>query len=218
MDPAHLHQVQVLWDKGFGRALGMTSFQEYLATIPEVPKAPPIEYLNRLILVDRRLGFRDGCWSVGLFTSERNSTFISHDLMVEKKLKDVYWMWCQIRHPYDFFGLEVNGPNRGPNDYRRLFKQHPRGREVGLDVIEFAALYAQDPSVVGTKEEPKIVDILNSKHCVDGQYHAYATWLEDSITPCLPRVSYRYESHRCYPAIRWEPEGSHKEINTAVHL
>ncbi|MCI0479515.1 hypothetical protein L0Y59_03140, partial [Candidatus Uhrbacteria bacterium] len=30
-------QAKVLWDKGFGRESGCRSFQDYLATIPEIP-------------------------------------------------------------------------------------------------------------------------------------------------------------------------------------
>ena len=39
-DDARTIQAKVLWDAGFGKELWYKTFEEYLATIPEIPEWP----------------------------------------------------------------------------------------------------------------------------------------------------------------------------------
>lgn len=151
-----LAQTKILWDKGWGTALGLESLKAYRDSVRElageIPKRPPVDYLNKLVLVDRRVQLVDGCRMAGLKFDGSNETFVPHDSTAAKSHGSVYWMWCQDGR---------RNRNKKPSVCRTEFIVCAGGvnREVGLDEFEFVAMYALDPTVIGTKENPHYVDL-----------------------------------------------------------
>ncbi len=148
-------QTKVFWDKGWGTALGLESLKVYRDSVRDlagkIPERPPVDYLNKLILVDRRVQLTDACRMAGLKYHGSDKTFKPYDEKVAKKHGDAYWMWCQDGR---------RNQNKKPSVCRTEFAKIPgAGSEVGLDEFEFVAMYAQDPSVIGTKENPRFIDL-----------------------------------------------------------
>ncbi len=54
-------QAARLWELGIGRALGFSTFEAYVATIPFPSQAAPLPHAPHLILVDERLSWIDLC-------------------------------------------------------------------------------------------------------------------------------------------------------------
>ena len=176
-DDPRIIQAKVLWDKGLGQKViigfdpnmpgidgfgeynvsvpgtpvAAKNFAEYLATIPEPPPRPPIEYLNKLILVDRRVYLVDACRMADLWYAGHNKSSVPFDPNATKQFGDVYWIWCQDGR---------RNRDKAPSTCLREFAVG----EVGLDDFEFVALYLQDPTVIGTKEDPHYLHLLGSMH------------------------------------------------------
>jgi len=188
-DDPRIIQAKVLFDKGVGEALNLASFDDYLATIPEIPEKPPLEYLDRLILVDRRIHLVDACRLVNLKYDGDDNTFKPFDEKVSKKHGDVYWMWCQDGR---------RNRSRKPVNCRKQFSQH----EVGMDAFEFVALFTQDETVIGTKENPHYVDLLGSVH--DGDSSTIACGGLWDGEPRLRSIWGIFPSSYGGSATRWE--------------
>lgn len=164
-----LAQTKVLWDKGWGTALKFESLKAYRDSVRElageIPERPPVDYLNKLVLVDRRVQLVDGCRMAGLKFDGLNETFVPYDAKVAKKHGDVYWMWCQDGR---------RNRNKKPSVCRKEFIVAAGGvsREVGLDEFEFVAIYAQEPTVIGTKENPHYMDLPGAVRADDSDFIA----------------------------------------------
>lgn len=133
-DDARIVQATVLWDKGFGRELKMTSLEEYLASLPAIPAKSPIAYLDRLILVERRVTLVAACRLAGLKFSGNEERLVPFDPEKGKPV-GAYWMWCQDGR---------RNRNKPPSQCRKDFQPG----EIGCDAFEGVAIYAQDPKVI----------------------------------------------------------------------
>jgi hypothetical protein len=197
-DPRSI-QTKVLWDKGWGTALEFTSFDSYHDSIVklagEIPERPPIDYLDKLVLVDRRVQLVDGCRMAGIKFNGSNETFKPYDEKVAKKHGDVYWMWCQDGH---------RNRNKKPSVCRTEFIVATGGvnREVGLDEFEFVSIYVQDPTVIGTKENPHSVDLLGAVHAVNSDDIACGGYQFGELKLYWYWSVYAYP--QCGSASRWE--------------
>lgn len=181
-DDPRVFQAKVLWDKGFGRELGIDSFDAYLATIPETSERPPVDYLNKLILVDRRVDLVDACRLVGLKYNGSDTTFAPFDPKSAHKHGDVYWMWCQ-------------DGRRNRNKKLSVCRAEFAKGEVGLDEFEFTALYAQDPAVIGGGENLYFLDLPGAVHadfsgfvacggCWSSEPELYWLWFDHANSLC----------------------------------
>ncbi len=137
-DDPRFVQTKRLWDLGWGRELKMSSFDEYLATVPRVPDPPPITTYDRLVLVDRRVSLVT-TWLAGVNFDGDNKTFRPFDKMGARSV-GISWIWCND-------GRENRG--RSPRRCRAEF----RNSEFELysfecDAFEGVAIYAQDPGVI----------------------------------------------------------------------
>ena len=130
-----IRQATILWEKGWGRELGVASLEAYLATIPPVPEWP-VDWtvrFDRTVLVDARLALTTSCRLAGLGFPGNDSTLVPFD--PAKTLSGVYWMCCHDGR---------RNRNKAPRDCRASFAS----AEVGLTDIEGVAIYAQDPTVI----------------------------------------------------------------------
>jgi len=128
-------QAKKLWDKGFGRELGIESFDAYLATIPGIP-----EYLTEdetvhvwypeLVLVDARLDIEKICELLGIIP-DFNQTFEDFDPK-KARTEKVYWVRLQDG--------KLNR-NKSVQTCREKFKKY----ELGLTLHEGLAFFAQNP-------------------------------------------------------------------------
>lgn len=184
-DDQRIAQAKRLWDKGWGRELKIDSFDEYLSSIPEIPERPPIDYLDRLVLVDRRVKLTTACELVGLglaFSGDEE-TLVPFD--PEKAKKDVEWMWCQAGHR-----------NRGKA--AKGCREECRKGEIVCDTFEGVAIYTQDPKVT----KGHYLDLPGSVRADGHGDVAYLGRWSDG-----PGLSWRWDGHEGShygSASRWE--------------
>lgn len=133
IDDPRVVQAKKLWDKGFGEALGIDSFDVYLVTIPDIPDFP-YSYKNRfpvLVLVDARLGITKTCDLLGAEFDGDDQTFVDYD-PEQARTEKVYWIRAQD-------GEKNNG--KSVRACRNSFTED----ELGLTVHEGLAFFAQNP-------------------------------------------------------------------------
>lgn len=182
-------QAKVLWDRGYGREIGIGSFEAYLATIPDAPENPRPDLFDRLVLVDRRVTLTVSCRLARLKFTGDDNTFEPYDVKTAKKHGDVYWMWCQDGRK-----------NRDKSIYQCRREFQPG--EIGLDAYEFVALYTQDPGVIGKPESPHYIDCSASVLRENRDNTAYGgDWDDD---PELLWRSYDCRHPHFGSASRWE--------------
>ncbi|TAK04957.1 hypothetical protein EPO33_03085 [Patescibacteria group bacterium] len=149
IDPTDLRatRAKAFWDKGWGRELGIDSFEAYLATIPELPVWPEAwkERFDRVILVDQRLPLTKCCALAGLKFDGSDATFVDHESIPTRPA--VYWLNCQD-------GRRNRG--KAPFACRDAFPEDERG----LTAIEGVALYVHVPKVISGH----YVDLVGSVH------------------------------------------------------
>jgi len=152
-----IRQVQVLWDKGFGREQGIKDLDSYLSTIPEIPNAlrADDERFPLLILVDGRVGITAACRLAGLKYAGDDDTLKPYD--AAKARRGIRWMRCQDGR---------RNRNRSVQNCRQSFAPS----EVGLDAIEGVAIYVQRPEVI----QDNFMDLPNS---VDAESRDDVTFL-----------------------------------------
>ncbi|MDP3685478.1 MAG: hypothetical protein Q8R32_01455 [bacterium] len=153
-------QAKVLWNRGWGRERGITTFEEYLNSIPLAPERPAgMPNCFRPVLWDLfplfrekgktpRVSITKACQLLGVAFSGDDETFVNHEATPE--ITDpVYWVWCQG-------GRRNRG--KAPRDCRKVFTPP----EVSLEAIGGLFLYAQDPTVIGREGDFHIMDLLGS--------------------------------------------------------
>ncbi|MBI2483245.1 hypothetical protein HYV74_03660 [Candidatus Uhrbacteria bacterium] len=131
-------QAKALWDKGWGRELGCKKFEDYLASIPEIPIFPN-GYTVRfphLVLVDQRITLTRACQLLGVKFDGNDQTFVPYD-PARAVTTQVSWARCQDGRVYN---------DRKPIDCRTEFAA--KGDEFGLSAFEGISLYAQHPEVI----------------------------------------------------------------------
>ncbi|MDF1497052.1 MAG: hypothetical protein P1P90_03245 [Patescibacteria group bacterium] len=121
-------QALVLWQKGIGRALGYSSYQKYLASIPGIPGRLRMKNgkFNRLVLVDTRAGLQKLCHLAGVFYD--STEHLDAD-------SSVRWMRCQDGRRYQ-------------NDTMIAADCSFQDDEDGLSLFEGICLYMQFPQVL----------------------------------------------------------------------
>lgn len=135
MGDLRVAQAWKLQNAGWAAALGYTSFDDYLTSIPLVPKWPSSweQRFDRTILVDARIPITRACELLSVTFLGDDETLV--DFQPEKAQQGVYWIRCQDgRKNHD---LSVR-------DVRRAWPDD----EMGLTAAEGLALYLQDPLVL----------------------------------------------------------------------
>ena len=140
-----LHQVQRLWDHGWGRQLGCTSFADYLATIPALPNIDSSTHalFPLWVLVDGRLALTDACKNLGVELRGCDEPTTGEELPTDR----VYWMRCQ------------DGARHRGRDAKTAFALLGN-REEPLSIVEGLALFAQFPECV----RESYLDLAASHH------------------------------------------------------
>lgn len=126
-----LLQTRILWDAGWGTALGYESFSSYLLSIPSIPTELQ-EFDSRfpdLILVDGRISTLEASRLAGISIKGNETTNQMQDLL---QTRTVYWMRCQ--RGMRFIGVDVHEA-----------KKHFTQNEIGLSAMEGIALALQMP-------------------------------------------------------------------------
>ena len=129
-----VEQAKNLWDKGFGREQGYKSFEDYLLSIPYIPKDLVVDDDNfpNLVLVDARLGIEQTC---KLLRVDPYSVSDEDSISYREENQDerVYWMRAQ------------SGWRNRRTNYAgaKCFRDFERSQsEDGLTANEALALYA----------------------------------------------------------------------------
>lgn len=132
-DDPRVTQAKRLWDKGFGRELGIDSFEHYLANIPVIPESllAHDERFPELVLVDAGLGITKICELLGIDFSGDDQTFEDFDPK-QARTEQVYWIRLQD-------GKKNCG--KSVQTCRKEFAQD----EIGLTFHEGLAFFAQCP-------------------------------------------------------------------------
>ncbi|MDF1497067.1 MAG: hypothetical protein P1P90_03320 [Patescibacteria group bacterium] len=140
----HYRQARILWDKGFGKALGYDDFEHYLASIPPIGTSLflPNEAFPHLVLVEGRLDIRRAVDFSGVspITWNHPDGRTVHEYpegpprFPKKTNSGVRWMRCSC----DIETWELN------------FSEYSGGffnRTIGLDAVEGIAFYVQHPHI-----------------------------------------------------------------------
>ena len=132
-DDPRVVQTKRLWNKGFGRELGICPLDAYRVTIPKIPECllAHDDRFPELILVDARLGIVTICDLLGLEYSGTDHTFEDFDPK-KSRSKKVYWMRAQ------------DGKKNRKKSVRTCLKEFASD-ELGLTAHEGLAFYAQNP-------------------------------------------------------------------------
>lgn len=128
-------QARKLYDTGWGKELGYSSFDSYLESIPPVPSWPADweDRFDRTVLVDERLPLKKMCELLQVHFLGDDETFV--DFSPEKGKKDVYWIRCQDGRKYHDQSV-------------RQFRRSAPAFETGMTVHEGFALLVQDRKVL----------------------------------------------------------------------
>lgn len=130
MDDIRETQARNLFQLGWGAIIGFARFDDYLASIPEVPSWSEDKRFDRIVLVDVRIPLSEACRCAGLHSFQHDPRF---EEPARAHMPAVYWMRCQD-------GRRYRGLKLGEVRYRR--------DERGMMAAEGVALYAQDPRVL----------------------------------------------------------------------
>lgn len=132
-DTDRLSHAMILWQRGWGTALGYITFEAYVQSIPEIPTALKIQnkHFPLLVLVDgrpdERTLFRLSCLQI---STRDMAGLCRYDQ--DRKQEGVRWMRCQTGRRYRDLTAD---------EARRQFQPN----EVGLDLVEGLAIHAQYP-------------------------------------------------------------------------
>jgi EmrB/QacA subfamily drug resistance transporter len=143
---ARLVQARVLWDLGLGKVLGFTEFNEYLKTIPPVPRfdeAVTEEFLY-IILVDARVSVTEVSKLLGVSVKGNHTTATQAELHQKGQ---VYWISCQNGYKYQRLNTQ-----EAKNNFHL--------QEAGLSIVEGLAFFAQHPELV----RQSYIDLTSSVH------------------------------------------------------
>ena len=189
----HYRQARILWDKGFGKAVGYDDFEHYLASIPPISMFlfPQNEAFPHLVLVEGRLDIKNAVICSGLKPKlvefDNGSTMLRYPndndpRFPDKTKKGIRWMRCNI----------------GFDDRFDDFKDYSGGffsSKMALDIVEGVALFAQWPVLF----DQTSFGFLNSSRSHD----AYEIMIE---TPQGYMVDYEYKSKRTVRAFPHRPK------------
>lgn len=139
-------QAKRLYDKGLFSKV--ESFQDFLATIPEIPEAlkAASDRFPELVLVDTRMPVSKICELLGIDFPGNDETYVDFDPKTAKT-DNVYWIRAQD-------GKRNSG--KSVRTCRESFTED----EVGLSVYEGLALFVQSPK--GLKG--RVMDLPGSVH------------------------------------------------------
>lgn len=141
-----LAQARVLWDAGFGKEVGVSSFTEYLSNIPSVPDELKHEssVYPHLILVDARVAASVACRLLGVQPKGNDATAKMPHL---NEKGNVYWIRCQ------------DGGRHLGRSVKEAESKFEAG-EQGLSAVEGLALVAQMPELL----KSQYLDLASSIH------------------------------------------------------
>jgi hypothetical protein len=145
-------QAKRYWDLGVGRELGFSSFEAYLASIPQLPTAFNVDNTEFPIrvLVETRIGLKRLC-EIGNIAFEGNDeTFIAYDERYSE-FKQPTWIRIQDGR---------KNRNRSVKDCRKNFAKYERG----LTALRGVCAYLQHAEVVSewTKDGAHVMDLSGS--------------------------------------------------------
>ncbi|MEK7546322.1 MAG: hypothetical protein AAB554_04580 [Patescibacteria group bacterium] len=152
-DEVRTAQAKRLWcDIGVARELGFSSFEAYLATIPEIPEAllkhDPGFPLR--VLVETRVGLKRLCGLGGVVFPGCDETFVEHD---ERHREFAQPTWILVQDGR-------KNRNRAVRDCRKSFAKD----ELGLTVLQGVCTYLHHPQAVTemTRVDSHVMDLSGS--------------------------------------------------------
>lgn len=135
-DDQRVVQAKRLWDLGVGRGLGFKSFEDYLASIPEIGAAllKDDPEFPLLVLVEPRVGLKKLCDLGGIAFDGNDDTFAAYD---DRHSEFTQPSWIRVQD-----GRQNR--NRSVRDCRKSFGE----RELGLTALQGVCAYLQHPQVL----------------------------------------------------------------------
>lgn len=135
-DDVRTAQAKRLWDIRVGRELGFSSFDAYLATIPEIHEMIGMVDADYplLVLVEPRLGLKRLCGLGNIDFSGDDRTFVEYD---ERHCEFEEPTWIRVQDGR-------NNRNRSVRDCRKSFAK----RELGLTALQGVCAFILHPEVV----------------------------------------------------------------------
>ncbi|MFH1078399.1 MAG: hypothetical protein V1745_03945 [Patescibacteria group bacterium] len=176
-------QAKVSWGKGWGKELGFRTFEDYLATIPEVPPelVDDDPRFPLLVLVDARLGIKKSCELLGIQNTFDDAYSIASDGSAAEP--SVYWMRSQEGRRYVGQSME---------SCRAQFEED----EIGVTLQEGVMMVAQNQwGLFGWRMDcPGSVcaesrNLFSSIDWIHGEY--YVVFLPDAEIPAGGTASRR---------------------------
>lgn len=130
-------QARILWNLGWGIELGYTSFEDFLATVPGLPKWPD-EYKTHfdqaiLVYAPDKLSLVTACHLTGISVARNVDNVVPYYSFQEKR--EVYWIYCQ-------------SGRRHCRKSAQYCRKSCAKFEIGLSAFEGVSLFAQDRSVL----------------------------------------------------------------------
>ena len=161
---------RILWEKGWGSALGMADENDYFASIPKAPSDTEVENSRfpLLVLVDGRLPLRSACRFAGIDFRGNRETFIASALRAAED-PPVYWMRCQDGK---------SALNRNRDDVLREFV----AGECVLTAIEGVCLAAQYPDIMHANYDLELAGSVC--HLGEADHFANLIW-ENPRAECI---------------------------------
>lgn len=161
-DDPRVFQAKVLWDKGLGRGIGIDTFEDYLATIPQIPTTFIFNDTDfpLLRLVDPRLGLVNTCKLFGIKFEEFGYS-------------DADVVPCDDRHeiPNTPFWVRAHDGCKNRNRKPSICRDECSDKFFAMTAMVAIMVWVQDPSII--KEDEHVLDCPGSVHRSGRGFCAY---------------------------------------------
>jgi hypothetical protein len=154
-DDIRTAQAKRLWDISVGRGLHHSSFEGYLADIPEIPAEllkDDADY-PLLVLIEPRMGLKRLCELARIEFSGDENTFVEYDKRYPEFTAPI---WIRVQNGR-------KNRNRAVRDCRASFAEN----EIGLTALQGVCTYLQHPEAVtdmGRGEDGHTMDLFGTIH------------------------------------------------------
>lgn len=142
------------WDIGVGRELGLSSFEAYLATIPQAPAELVLDDADYplLVLVEPRVGLKRLCSLGGIEFSGDGETFVQYDQWHHEFVQP---SWIRVQDGR-------KNRNRAARNCRVTFAED----ELGLTALQGVCTYLHHPDAVTDtdREDGHAMSLSGSVH------------------------------------------------------
>jgi hypothetical protein len=152
--PIRTAQAKRYWELKVGREIGYKRFEDYFASIPEVPEELHADDASfpLLVLIETRISLKRICEFDNIAFNGDDKTFVAHDRR-HAEFKQPTWIRIQDGR---------KNRNRAVSECRKTFTK----QELGLTALQGVCVYLQHPTVVSeyTKDGAHVMDLSGSVH------------------------------------------------------